>query len=289
MRSEKEILNLIVAVAEEDARIRAAILNGSRANPNAPRDPFQDFDIVYLVTEGAPFKHNQEWIQRFGEIMILQMPETMQDPPPAQDDTFTYLMQFTDGQRIDLTLVPLTAFDQLGTDSLSLPLLDKDGLLESLPPADESGYLPTPPSAKAFADCCNEFWWVSPYVAKGLWRGEFTYAKTFLDQVLRDQLMKMLGWHAGVRTNFSKNLGKFGKYLERYLEPEMWELLQKTYADASYKNNWEALLAMGRLFRRAAFQVAENFGFDYPHSEDEKVTAHLKHVKDLPKDAETIY
>ena len=70
MRSEQEMLELILGIAKDDERIRAVILNGSRANPNTPRDPFQDFDIVYLVSEVAPFKHNLEWIQRFGEMMI---------------------------------------------------------------------------------------------------------------------------------------------------------------------------------------------------------------------------
>jgi hypothetical protein len=54
MRSEQEMLDLIVDTAKCDKRIRAAIMNGSRANPNAPRDIFQDFDIVYLVTEPIP-------------------------------------------------------------------------------------------------------------------------------------------------------------------------------------------------------------------------------------------
>ena len=51
MRSEQEILDLIVNTARDDERIRAVIMNGSRVNPNAPRDVFQDFDVVYLVWE----------------------------------------------------------------------------------------------------------------------------------------------------------------------------------------------------------------------------------------------
>jgi hypothetical protein len=38
MRNEKEMLDLILDFANEDERIRAVILNGSLANPNAPRD-----------------------------------------------------------------------------------------------------------------------------------------------------------------------------------------------------------------------------------------------------------
>ena len=51
MRTEEEMYALILNVAKNDPRIRGVILNGSRANPNAPKDSFQDFDIVYLVKE----------------------------------------------------------------------------------------------------------------------------------------------------------------------------------------------------------------------------------------------
>ncbi len=71
-----------------------------------------------------------------------------------------------------------------------------------------SDYLPQPPTSKAFDDCCNEFWWVCPYVAKGLWRGEMTYAKHALEQFVREQLDKMLTWHIGIKTQFWRNPGK---------------------------------------------------------------------------------
>jgi aminoglycoside 6-adenylyltransferase len=289
MRSAQEMLELILDTARNDERIRAVIMNGSRANPNAPRDPFQDFDIVFIVTDVAPFKFNYEWIKRFGELMILQMPEDMQVPPPNNNGGFTYLMQFTDGNRIDLGLGPPTLLPELTKDSLSALLLDKDGLIEPLPPANERDYLPKPPTAKAFADCCNEFWWVCPYVAKGLWREEIVYARHMQDHFVRDQLMKMLCWSVGVQTRFAGNPGKFGKYFKRYLAPELWELLLKTYADADYERTWEALFAMCDLFRLTALRVAEHFGFDYPHGDDARVSAHLRHVRLLPKDAQEIY
>jgi aminoglycoside 6-adenylyltransferase len=289
MRSEKEMLELIVNTAKSDERIRAVILNGSRANPHARRDIFQDFDVVYLVTDVAPFKNDHAWIDRYGERMILQMPEAMQDPPSSNDGSFVYLMQFADGNRIDLTLFPIARLNELERDSLSLLLLDKDGIIEPFTAPSESDYLPSPPSAKAFSDCCNEFWWVCPYVAKGLWREEIIYAKYMLDQVVRLQLMKMLTWHIGVKTEFSRNPGKHGKHFKQYLEPELWKVLEKTYSDASYEHTWDALHMMCELFRLTANQVAEHFGFDYPHRDDERVSAHLKHVRSLPKNAIEMY
>jgi aminoglycoside 6-adenylyltransferase len=289
MRSEQEMLELIIDTARNDERIRAVIMNGSRANPDAPRDPFQDFDIVYVVTDVAAFSYNYDWIKRFGELMIMQMPEDMQDPPPSNDGSFGYLMQFADGNRIDLGIYPLAKLNELGRDSLSLLLLDKDGIIEPFAPANESDYFPQPPTAKAFSDCCNEFWWVCPYVAKGLWREEITYAKHMADHFVRDELTKMLKWHIGVKTQFSKDPGKFGKNFEKYLEPELWAMLLKTYSGASYDNTWEALFAICDLFRTTALHVAEHFGFDYPHGDDERVSAHLRHVRVLPKNAKEVY
>jgi len=289
MRTEEEMLELIVETAKKDERIRAVIMNGSRANANAPRDPFQDFDVLYVVTDVAPFRYNYEWINRFGELMILQMPEDMQSPPPDRDGSFTYLMQFTDGNRIDLGICTLAQLNERGKDSLRVILLDKDGCIESSAPANESDYLPKPPTAKAFADCCNEFWWVCPYVAKGLWREEILYAKYILDHFVRDQLMKMITWYVGQRTQFSRNLGRFGKHLRKYLELELWEMLQKTYSDAGYENNWEALYVTCDLFRRLAIQVADHSGLDYPYEDDERVSSHLRHVRNLPRGAKEIY
>ena len=47
MRSEEEMMHLILQVAKDDERVRAVYLNGSRTNPNAPKDRFQDYDVVY--------------------------------------------------------------------------------------------------------------------------------------------------------------------------------------------------------------------------------------------------
>jgi aminoglycoside 6-adenylyltransferase len=241
MRSEQEILELILNTAKNDDRIRAVIMNGSRANPNEPQDLFRDFDILYLVTEVEPFTNNHKWIHRLGELMILHMPEAMRDPPPENDGSFIYLMQFTDGNRIDLSLFPIANFNHLKNDSLSVLLLDKDGLFQPFAPSSDSDYLPIPPTAQAFSDCCNEFWWLCPSVAKGLWREEILYAKHIFEQFVRDQLMKMLTWHVGMKTQFSCNLGKFGKHLKQYLEPDLWDMLEKTYSDAGYAAMWKAL------------------------------------------------
>ena len=289
MRSEEEMFDLILDTAREDERIRAVMMNGSRANPNAPKDFFQDYDIVYFVTEAVPYTRNLEWIKRFGEMMILQLPDDMVDPPPVEAPGYCYLMQFSDGNRIDLSIFPVDKLDQWEEDSQTVILLDKDGLFPDVPPTSDRDYLPKPPTAKQFDDCTNEFWWVSPYAAKGLWRDELPYAKHMAEHYIREQLDKMLDWYVGIKTGFQFSPGKGGKYLKHSLEPELFALLLQTYSDADPEHAWEALLAMTELFRRVAIPVAEHFGYAYPYGDDQRVSAHLRHVRALPREAKEMY
>ena len=288
MRSEEEMIGLILKFAVDNDDVRAVIMNGSRVNPNVPKDLFQDYDIIYLVTNVEPYKRNPEVVSYFGDIMILQTPDDMGDPPPEKHGGYAYLMQFLDGNRIDLSFFPLNDAQRRVEDTLSVVLLDKDNLIGPLPPPSDLGYLPKKPTAKAFEDCCNEFWWLAPYVAKGLWRDELTYAKYMLDTAVREQLMKMLVWYFGTKTDFQRSPGKLGKYLKGQIEDDLWALLESTYSDSLPQNIWGALFAMGNLFRKVAQAVASSFGFVYPEQDDRNVSDYIRRIKDLPRNAKSL-
>ncbi|MEJ2511620.1 MAG: aminoglycoside 6-adenylyltransferase [Anaerolineales bacterium] len=102
MRTEQEMFSLILTYAEKDENIRAVLLNGSRANPTVKKDIFQDYDIVYYVQNMMPLIRNQELMDYFGESMILQLPDDMGINKYSEGDRYGYLMQFNDGNRIDL-------------------------------------------------------------------------------------------------------------------------------------------------------------------------------------------
>lgn len=289
MRTEQEMLDLILDFANKDENIRAVVMNGSRANSNAPKDIFQDFDIACLVNEMSPYMRNPNIPPLFGEILILQEPEDMQDPPPENDGHYTYLMQFKDGIRIDLSFDPPELFKPVIEDSLTIVLLDKDGILNDIPPSSDRDYLPKKPTDKQFQDCCNEFWWCTLYVAKALWRDELTNAKHMMDVVVREeQLMKMLVWYFGIKTGFKEAAGKFGKYIKKRVEPEIWVELEKTYPDANFENIWESLFTMGNLFRQLAKSVAGEFDFEYPQQDDDNASEFIRRIKNLPSAAKEI-
>lgn len=279
MRTEKEMLQLIVARAEEDERIRTVLLSGSRANPTIKKDAYQDYDIVYLVNEIESFKNDPTWINFFGSIILMQEPELMELFPVQRDGRLVYLMLFEDDNRIDLTMIPVQKYEaMLGKDSLFHVLLDKDSLFDSIPAANDSDYIVTKPSAKEFADCSNEFWWCITNVAKGLCRNELSYAKKMMEEPVRDMLLLLLSWQVGVQTNFSANTGKYGKFLQIYLSEEMWQTWITTYADGQVESMWKALFTSCYLFQEVSRSVGNSCG--YLVEDETKVLQHLERLKE---------
>jgi aminoglycoside 6-adenylyltransferase len=288
MRTEQEMFSLILTYAEKDENIRAVVLNGSRANPTIKKDIFQDYDIVYYVQNMTPLIRNQELMDYFGESMILQLPDDMGIKKYSVGDRYAYLMQFNDGNRIDLSISPLDQLERsISEDSMTVVLLDKDGRIENQAEPSDLSYRPQKPTEKMFADCCNEFWWLNPYIAKGLWRKELIYSKYVLDSLLRNELMKMLDWYFGTKTGFNRSMGKQGKFLNEVLLPTDWQRLEATYQDADFDHIWQSLFIMGDLFRKIAKGVADYFNFPYPEEDDQKVTSFIHLVSELPEDAES--
>jgi aminoglycoside 6-adenylyltransferase len=282
MRNEKEMMDLIVNTANNDERIRAVIMNGSRTNPNAKKDFFQDYDVVYIVKDIDTFTSDHNWVDIFGERLMMQMPEDKVIPPAGNDGRYIYLMQFKDGNRIDLSLIPLEKMDELiRRDSLSILLLDKDGIIGSFPPSNDRDYHISRPSEKEFMDSCNEFWWICLNISKGLWREELTYVMFMYEQINRNVLIRMIEWNIGIKTDFTISAGKFGKNMEDFLEKDEWNEFISTYPEPDYEKIWHSLFNMCNLFRKMAIYVAKHFAFVYSHDDDNNVTAHLKYIKNI--------
>lgn len=290
MRSEKEMMDLILGVAERDERIRGVYMNGSRTNPNAPHDVFQDYDIVYVVRETASFIADENWIDVFGRRLYMQLPDKMDRMRGMETDfanRYAYLMQFADGNRMDLTMMTQEyGIRNISHDKLCVILLDKDGVLPEIPaPSDESHWVKKPTAAEYFC-CCNEFWWMQNSVGKGLWRREMTYALDMLNLYIRPQLIKMLSWYAGMHTGFSCSVGKSGKYLHRYLSEEEYGRLLLTYSNSDRECVWKAVFEMCSLFDETARKVGTELGYPYQEDEAKGSRLFLDYTYGMAEDAE---
>lgn len=206
MRSENEMFALIFSVAEQDERIRAVYLNGSRTNQKGPSDIFQDYDIVFVVTETTSFLADSKWIDVFGQLLMKQESDLMDQMLGIKQDfdsSYTYLMLFDDGNRIDLHIeTKENMLKNYLDDKLTVALLDKDGCLPDIPPPTDQDYHVIEPTEADFVSCCNEFWWCIQNVAKGIWREELPYAQQMMELVIRPCLDELVDWWVGKQYNF---------------------------------------------------------------------------------------
>lgn len=281
MRSEKEMYELIINTAKNDDRIRAVYISGSRANPNAPKDIFMDYDVVYVVDSTDKFIKDKGWIDRFGKRLFMQYPDENCGYESDKANCYGWLMQFADGNRMDLHVCTKKAIQNDLKEQMYIVMLDKDNILPPCEPSDRYYYVKKP-SQKNFSDVCNEFWWCLNNVAKGLWRGELSYALEMLDFNIRPQLLTVISWLAGVKTDFSASVGKSGKYAKNFIGDELWEKYLATYSTAVTENIWQAVFNMCGLFDETAKKVGKSLGLEYNNAEAEGCMLWLRRVKDTP-------
>lgn len=281
MRTEQEMMELILNTARKDERIRAVIMNGSRVANDLFRDCFQDYDIIYLVTDIEYFTEHHEWVDRFGERIILEMPAYKDLEPSEYNGRFNYQMLFRDGNRLDLTLARTEkAAEMVENDPVGCVLLDKDNLLEKVIWQGAQRYFATAPTKREFENSCNSFWWILQNIAKGLKRSELPYAMHMLE-IARESVDRMISWYIGYRHDYKVSPGKMGKYFERYLEHPLWMQYAATFPECNEKAVWQALFQACDLYRCLAVALAEHHSYEYPHEEDQAMVEFLTKIRDM--------
>lgn len=293
MRTEHEMMECILNVANEDDKILAVYMNGSRTNANVPKDIFQDYDIVYVVEDTRPYYEDVDWINCFGTRLYMQMPEKMDFLRGREYDfsaVYGWLIQFADGNRLDLHIVSVDyALRTIKEDKLCKVLLDKKNLLPLIPEATDLDYRIKPPTENDFLCDCNNFWWCQNNVAKGLWREEIPYVMDMINEHIRPHLVNLLAWKIGFETDFSCSIGKSAKYMKEYLTLDHWQRFLKTYPEGNVDKIWESTFVMCDLFEEIAKEVAEKANYIYNCKEAEASRKYLYHVSRLPKDATEVY
>lgn len=274
MRTYDEMMKIIMDKAINDDRIRAVVMDGSRVNPQAVRDMYSDFDICYVVTDVREFTKDKEWIKYFGEILIVQYPEDWYSHPYdyTSRDNFAYLIQFEDGNRIDLRLIDMSNIkNELKNNEPRTVLLNKDQLQELIPVNGDEAFYIKRPSEMEYYNICNEFRWLSLYISKGLCRHEIYYAKYAYDCLTMPMFIKMINWQIGINHDFKVGTGAYSKYLKRYMTPEEMKRFQETFPNGTYEDIWNKLFLMYDYFAEVAEYVGSRLNYFFDQEETKKV------------------
>ena len=266
MRTEPEMFDVILQTAKE-MQVNAVAMSGSRTNPNGPKDEFQDYDVVYIVEDLDGLTADLAWLDQFGKRMIEQH--------VLLDHRRLYLMLFEDGNRIDLTLCSKEYIKEWVDSEADFTVLDDpQGLFAPYAPTPKRYWI-APASATDFDKSCNEFWWVSAYVVKGIRRNHLVYATDHLYGICQQELLRLLAWQVAADKG-TVDVGKNYKYLFQYLPAEKEKKFSKLLAFSDQKNLIKSLLATMDFFHKEAQAFSLKTGFPYDKETAEKMIEYAK-------------
>ena len=185
MRGEREIIHSVLALAERDDGVRAVI----RTDLLPVREYLHSCNFIFVVNnidryDGDVFRDS------LGDRILLFRAD--RSYPELFPGAKAHLMVFDDGATIVVQAMGRDAFLERyngGHEQLDVwigdtyqKLLDKDGLLTMDDRLEErqtrSSEIPT---GEAFADACDEFWWVMKTFAEYTLRRELPAAMYYLN------------------------------------------------------------------------------------------------------------
>ena len=261
MRTEIEMFDVILQTAKV-LQVVAVAMSGSRTNPKAPKDEFQDYDVVYVVDDLDNLTSDLSWLDQFGTRIIEQH--------NILGNRRLYLMLFEDGNRIDLTICPKDYINEwVDSEAGFTVLVDEKGLFESYSPSPQRFWI-HPASETDFEKTCNEFWWVSAYVVKGICRKQVIYETDHLYGICQQELLKLLAWQAASDKG-KIDIGKNYKYLFNYLPSEKEKEFSALLDFSSLDKITQSLLATMKIFHQEAQILSQKMGFEYDREVAEKM------------------
>ena len=137
--------------------------------------------------------------------------------------------------------------------------VDAQQIMPQLAPATDQTHWVKRPTFLDFSECCNEFFWVALYVAKGLARGELLYATDHFYDNCRGELLRLLSWKVGFAHDFAVSVGKNHKYLANFLRVAQMEKIYQLQDLTSVEKVWANLVDLEALFMVEAKLLAANF------------------------------
>lgn len=277
-----KIIKAIKNFAIKHKKIIIATLEGSRVNPKAKKDKYQDYDISFFVpldsmhefleissqsdikSAKIPSKILDFTSKHFGRLIFSQLPESMEFyKPDLPQNWVSFLMLFANGVRLDLKIIPLqdlNAYYEL--EPLSKVLVEKDNLFAHT--ISQTPFSITHLSQKCFDDVCNEFYFTLSNVQKALLKRQFILANHLLDS-MRKALFVMLSFKVGLKQGFDLWLGKENTYILHYLSKKEVNIIRGSYHTHSLKHIAKSTIALEELFNKSVKYICKKSDYKNPY------------------------
>jgi aminoglycoside 6-adenylyltransferase len=276
----EERLDSIIAWAEDNPDIRAALLTSSLVNPLAPVDDHSDLDIELVFTDGVKYASDDTWLHNFGiPIAVFDEADARVGEPIS-----VKMVLFEDRGKVDFILHDVRGFvAQVGLPEMPVHwdigykvLVDKDGLTKNLKSATYQASIIKKPSRDQFEKLLFDFWWDTTYVAKCLARDEIFYAKYMSETVIRtNYLVPVIEWWIASQHDWTITTNKHGRLFKKYLPESQWTKLERTFSAADMKGNMDALQGMMDLVHELGEDLAKELGYAYPVELEKRIREYV--------------
>lgn len=272
------ILSGIVAWCERQVDVRALILTGSRAREEW--DDLSDFDVEMYVRNSKPYIESDRWMSEIKPVWVYL---------PLEDDMGypTRLVIFDGGVKVDFSIYPVSLLEQNIVDKRLGPpysrgyrvLLDKDSMTDKLSATSQQPPHSEQPGQRDFDNLVGEFWFEAYHVAKYLRRQDLWTAK-FRDWGLKQLVLKTIEWYEKTVRGWNYDTHHDGIRMKEWIEPTIWDRVNKTFARFDVTDSWRALDETTALFRDLAGSVANQLNYRYPQEIDENLSRYIQSLKD---------
>lgn len=275
MIERNKTANILLDIGRKTENIRLMLMTGSRVNPLASRDRYEDYDIIYGAKDPKALLEDPSFLEDLDPIFIYS--ENYKPYNKAKESVnFKVLTSWQ--TKVDIEIIPLEDLDRVLTNNTLLSLvMDKDNLIKKLPLASDISYRVMRPTKNEFEMAVYEFF------AGVLDLLPYLYRKSYIGSIqekrkLEDGINKMLAWDLAYKGDFKVNFGKNYKDLENYMDDGQLEALYKTMDYRDIDTMWEALFTSMSFFRSLGLGLGQRLNYAYPKKMDVAITSYVREV-----------
>lgn len=284
MRTESEMLSLILEAAEKDENIRAVI----RTDLAPVREYLYMYNFTFIVNDIGKYDDDGVFESCFGDRILLFRGD--RNYPEMFPNAKAHMMVFRDGITSAINVTDKAMFmnrynggqehENVWIGDTFRKILDKDGLLPQIERLEEKQTLfAETPTEERFLGVCNEFWWVMKTFTEYTLREELLSAMFYLNVAVRDILNQMLRWHIFLREGKPVDMGILDSNMKKLLEEDMYLMYKDTYPAADIESVWKAFDAVVSLWGRAAVSVAQRCGISCPKDTEKDMLAFIHELR----------
>jgi aminoglycoside 6-adenylyltransferase len=289
----REIEHRLTSWAHDQKDVRALVVVGSRATPNAIRDAFSDLDVLLVAGRPSSYVDEVDWLDQIERPWLTYVIQTPLGERIARGAVFREGQVTVDfavmgrwslpGAMILLGVLsrfpgvaswmPSTLSNQLAALSGMLKagtrvLVDKDGAAARLARTAVSWPRPRRPSEREFGDVVRTFWGSTLWTAKKLLRGDL-WRCTEGGRDVRQLLLQMVEWHARTIHGWDSETWYLGRRIERWADPRIVQALPSLFSGYDVTSQQRALVATANLFQWLSEETCTHLGFssNAPHED----------------------